>query len=61
MKRVQNPTRFRQLGSDATLKGAQRSIARGLGLPSGAIRFVAPDGRKVRSDATVATLKKHWE
>lgn len=58
---VQKPTRFRQLRSDATLKAAQLWMERMLGLPSGSIRIVAPNGRKIRSDATVGTLKKKWQ
>lgn len=58
--RKQTPTRFRKAKSSARLAGVQATIEDMMGLPIGSIRFVTPDGRTVRSDAMVRTLRAHW-
>lgn len=60
-KREQTPTRYRRANSNAKLASIQETIEEMMGLPSGCIRFVRPDGAKVRSDATVRTLRAHWD
>lgn len=59
-KRNQVPSRFRKVKSSAKLAGVQHTIETLMGLPTGCVRFVMPAGRKVRSDATIETLKAHW-
>jgi len=59
--RNQKPVRFRKARSDASVKSLAASIEAALGLPSGCVRFVAPNGRKIRNDASIATLRKRWD
>jgi hypothetical protein len=59
-KRTQSPRRFRRAHSNARLGALQETVETMLGLPSGSVRFVRPNGDKVRSDATVATLRASW-
>lgn len=59
--RSENPSRFRRCRSDARLGPVRRTIARLMGFPPEAILLVAPDGRRVRSDASVAHLRRLWE
>lgn len=58
--RVQNPIRFRRARSDASLGTLQAEIEKKFSLPPGSVRIVRPDGRKMRSDATVRRLKAVW-
>ncbi len=44
----------------ATLASIQGTIEDMMGLPSGSVRLVTPVGRRVRSDATVGTLREYW-
>jgi hypothetical protein len=60
-KRVQTPARYRKAKADAKLATIQETVEKLMGLPSGCVRFVTPAGKKVRSDATVRTLRAHWE
>lgn len=55
------PSRYRRARADATLGGLQETVEVTFGLPSGSVRLVNPDGRKLRSDATVGTLRKNWD
>lgn len=59
-KRKEVPSRFRKVKSTARLAGVQATIESMMGLPTGSVRFVMPDGRTVRSDAMVKTLRSHW-
>nr|WP_280177504.1 ankyrin repeat domain-containing protein [Microvirga pakistanensis] len=58
--RQEMPTRYRKARADATLGGLQATVETTFGLPSGSVRLINPDGRKLRSDATVGTLRKAW-
>lgn len=58
--RHQKPTRFRRCRSDATLEALRRTFARIMGIPPEALLIVAPSGRKVRRDASVAHLRQLW-
>lgn len=60
IKRTQKPKRFKKANSNARLAALEETIEDMMGLPSGCVRFVTPGGRKVRSDATVGTLRAHW-
>lgn len=59
--RTQNPTRFRQARSDATVQSMQDWIENRLGLPAGSVRIVTPTGRKARSDASIGRLRDRWK
>lgn len=58
--RKQVPVRFKKANANAKLASLQATIEDMMGLPSGCITFTTPDGRKVRSDATVHRLRAHW-
>jgi hypothetical protein len=60
-KRNQNPSRYRKARSDASVDSIQLTIEENYGLPSGSVKLVNPNGRKIRSDATIGTLVSNWE
>lgn len=47
--------------SDASLKTAASVIEQTFGLPEGSVKLVKKDGRKMREDASIGTLRKHWD
>lgn len=49
------------LKSDASLKTAASVIEKLFGLPEGSVKLVKRDGRKMREDAMVGTLRNHWK
>lgn len=49
------------LKSDASLKTATSVIEKTFGLPEGSVKLLKKDGRKMRDDATVGTLRNHWK
>jgi hypothetical protein len=61
VNRELKPIRFKVLRVDSSIAGAQQTIERRLGLPSGSVRLVNPGGRKIRSDSSVGTLLHNWE
>jgi hypothetical protein len=58
--RSQTSVRFRKARSDGSVRALAASTEAELGLPRGCVRVVAPNGRKIRGDASVATLRKRW-
>jgi hypothetical protein len=58
--RKQTPVRFKRARSDGSLGSLQRLIERIFGLPQDSVRIVFPTGRKMRSDATVGSLRRIW-
>jgi len=60
-QRTQSGVRFRKARSDSTLGTLQSVIERVFGLPEGSVRIVRPDGRKMRSDALVRSVRKRWD
>jgi hypothetical protein len=58
--RTQYPRRFRRARGDATLAALVRTIVQVLDVPEKAVRLIRPDGRKMRSDATVERLRETW-
>ena len=60
LSRVENPIRFRRARSNGSLGSLAREIEEKYGLPAGSVRIIRPDRRKMRSDATVHSLKKVW-
>jgi len=61
IKRINTPKRFRRARGNASIKAMQAKIEEMMGFPADSVRFVYPNGRKARSDATVAALRRHWE
>jgi hypothetical protein len=59
--RVQHPIRFRKARADAKIESLQAAIEKKLGLPSGCVKFVTPNGRQQRRKTTVGRLKKNWD
>ncbi len=60
-KRVAQATRFRAARSDARVGGTRQEIERVFGLPAGSVTLLGPDGRPLRSDAFIGTLRSRWE
>lgn len=59
-RRSKSAVRFRKARSDATIATIIKSIAETYGVPTESIKFEHPSGRKVRTDASVGTLRKQW-
>jgi len=51
-KREMKPIRFKVLRVDSSIAKAQETIENRLGLPSGSVRLVNPNGRKARASTT---------
>jgi hypothetical protein len=60
-KREMKPIRFKVLRIDSSIATAQETIENRLGLPSGSVRLVNPNGRKACADGTVGALLRSWE
>jgi len=58
--RTQTTLRFRKARSDSTIRKLAAAIEAVRGLPVGSVRIVAPSGRKMRDDASVAALRARW-
>jgi hypothetical protein len=59
--RLSNPSRFRVARADATIGAIRGKIEEVFGLPEGSVALCGTDGRALRKDATIATLRKRWE
>lgn len=59
--RTENVSRFRSARSDASLRSVKQTIEEVFGLPEGCVALCGPDGKALRSDAKVSTLRKRWE
>lgn len=53
--------RFRQIRADAKVGSVCADLEKKLGLPFGSLKFVKPNGRFIRADATVGTLRDSWD
>jgi len=53
--------RYRQLRADAKISSVTADLERKLGLPFGCLQFVKPDGKRIRADATIGTLRSAWD
>lgn len=53
--------RLRAARSDATIGTIRQTIEELFGLPAGAVRLCGPDGKPLRGDATIGTLRGRWE
>lgn len=59
--RASVPARFRTARADASLGSIKRTIEGVFGLPEGSVLLCGPDGKPLRNNAKVATLRKRWE
>lgn len=55
------PTRYRVARSDASVGTIRRKVEKIFGLPEGSVILCGPDGKALRRDAKIATLRKRWE
>lgn len=59
--RISQPVRFRAARKDAKIGTIKKKIEEVFNLPEGSVSLCGPDKRSLRSDATIATLKRRWE
>ena len=52
--------RYRQLRADAKIASVTADLERKLALPTGSIQLIKPNGKAIRVDATVGTLRNFW-
>lgn len=53
--------RFRRARADASIGSIKARIESVFGLPEGSVALCGPDGKVLRSDAKIRTLRKRWE
>lgn len=58
---VRKAARYRAARSDAKVGRIRQEIERVFGLPEGSVALRGPDGRPLRSDAMISTLRRRWE
>lgn len=58
--KTQTPARYRAARGDARVGTIKRKIEEAFGLPSGSIVLIGPDGKSVRADALISTLRRRW-
>lgn len=59
--RASNPSRFRIARADASIGSIRSAIEEVFGLPEGSVAICGRDGKHLRADTKIATLKKRWE
>jgi hypothetical protein len=59
--RIESPARYRAARADASIGSIKRQIETVFGLPEGSVALCGPDGRALRSDARIATLRRRWD
>lgn len=59
--RSETPARFRAARADAGVGTIRTTIESVCGLPAGSVALCGPDGKALRSDATIRPLHKRWE
>lgn len=59
--RISNPTRFRAARADASIGSIRKRIEKVFGLPEGSVALCGPDGKALRADARIRTLRSRWE
>ena len=60
-RRQPQGVRFRAARSDARIESIQQAIEETFGLPEGSVALCGPDGRPLRRDALIRTLRRRWE
>lgn len=58
---IEQPRRIRRARSDANVGGIRQEIERFFGLPEGSVALRGPDGKSLRADALISTLRYRWE
>ena len=59
--RMESPARYRAARADASIGSIRRQIETVFGLPEGSVALCGPDGRPLRADARIATLRRRWD
>jgi hypothetical protein len=59
--RIESPARYRAARADASIGSIRRQIETVFGLPEGSVALCGPDGRPLRADARIATLRRRWD
>ncbi|MGF6596286.1 hypothetical protein P3T23_000993 [Paraburkholderia sp. GAS448] len=59
--RIESPARYRAARADASIGSIKRQIESVFGLPDGSVALCGPDGKPLRSDARIATLRRRWD
>jgi hypothetical protein len=59
--RVESPARYRAARADASIGSIKRQIEAVFGLPEGSVALCGPDGKALRSNARIATLRRRWD
>jgi hypothetical protein len=59
--RISNPTRFRVARANASIGSICKKIEEVFGIPEGAVKLCDPNGRPLRKDARISTLRNRWE
>lgn len=57
----QKPARHRAARADASVGTIKRKIEKTFGLPRGSISLLGPDGRSLRANALISTLRRRWK
>ena len=57
----EKPFRRRSARKDATVRSIKRQIESVFGLPEGSVALLKPDGRELRADAKIGTLRQRFE
>jgi hypothetical protein len=57
---VSKPHRFRRARNDASIRAVLSNFVNLYGLPAGCVKFVKPNGRKMRVDASISALRRDW-
>ena len=60
-RRQSQGVRFRAARSDASIESIRQKIEQTFGLPEGSVALCGPDGRPMRKDAFIRTLRRRWE
>jgi hypothetical protein len=59
--KTQTPARYRAARSDARVGTIKRNIEKTFGLPKGSIAILGPDGKSLRANALVSTVRRRWK
>ena len=57
----EQPSRYRAARSDAKVARIRQKIEEVFGLPEGSVALCGPDGRALRGDALIKTLRRRWD
>ena len=60
-ERLSSPSRYRIARADASIGSIKEIIEEVFGLPKGSVSLSGPDGRPLRSDAKIKTLRNRWD